>query len=63
MILEENKQRIADLEQELLNNDLSSEEVNELKAQLKELKVENYSNLTSWYRVTIARSEQRLRSK
>ena len=63
MILEENEKKISLLEQELLSLDQNDPKAPELKAKLKALKVETYSNLSAWDRVLIARSEKRIKAK
>ena len=63
MILEENEKKISLLEQELLSLDQNDPKAPELKAKLKELKIETYSNLSAWDRVLIARSEKRIKAK
>ena len=63
MILEENEKKISLLEQELLSLDQNDPKAPELKAKLKQLKIETYSNLSAWDRVLIARSEKRIKAK
>lgn len=63
MILEENEMKIEALEQRLLLLDPSLEEYQDLKAQLTSLKKETYSNLSAWDRVTIARSDKRIKAR
>ena len=63
MILEENEKKISLLEQELLSLDQNDPKASELKAKLKQLKIETYSNLSAWDRVLIARSERRIKAK
>ena len=62
MILEENELMIERLESKLRDLDESSNEYSEIKKELKKLIKETYSNLTAWDRVTIARSEKRIKA-
>ena len=63
MILEENEKRISILEQELLSLDPDDKKAYDIKKKINALKDETYSNLTAWDRVTIARSEKRIKAK
>ncbi|MCR5113086.1 MAG: acetyl-CoA carboxylase carboxyltransferase subunit alpha [Acholeplasmatales bacterium] len=63
MILEENEKKISILEQELLSLDPDDKRAYDLKKKINALKDETYSNLTAWDRVTIARSEKRIKAK
>ncbi len=63
MILEENEMKIEALEDELLTLDPTDKAYEEKKAALKQLKLDTYSNLTPWDRVTIARSDKRIKAK
>jgi len=60
--LEENQQRINELEQEILSLDSSSSEFKSKSKELTKLKKETFSNLSHWDRVLIARSESRLKA-
>lgn len=59
MKLQENELKIRELEDKLLNGNLSGELYKSLKDELDKLKEETYQNLSAWDRVTIARSSQR----
>lgn len=63
MILEENEKKISSLEQELLSLDPDDTRAYDLKKKIRALKDETYSNLSAWDRVTIARSEKRIKAK
>ena len=63
MILEENEKKISILEQQLLSLDPNDEKIKDIRNQIQKLKDETYSNLTAWDRVTIARSEKRIKAK
>lgn len=61
--IEEKQQQIATLEEKLLSLDMNSQEFSDLKKELKQLKIETYSNLSAWDRVCIARGERRVKGK
>lgn len=63
MILEENEMKIEAMEEELLTMDPANDDYKKLKEELKQLKIETYSNLTPWDKVCIARSDKRIKTK
>lgn len=63
MILEENEMKIEALEQELLTLNPTDEAYEEKKKELKQLKLDTYSNITPWDRVCIARSDKRIKAR
>ena len=63
MVLEENENKIKNLENELLNLSPDDNRFKEVKAKLDKLKKETYSNLTPWDKVCIARNEHRIKAK
>lgn len=62
MSLEENELKIFRLEEKLLALNPNTQEFNDLKLELDNLKKEAYSNLTAWDRVCIARGSRRIKA-
>lgn len=62
MSLEENELKIFSLEEKLLALNPNTQEFNDLKLELDNLKKEAYSNLTAWDRVCIARGSRRIKA-
>ena len=61
--LEDNKQKLIELNSSILKLDPSSKEFKEKLEEYNELLKETYSNLSHWDRVLIARSPDRLKAK
>lgn len=61
--LEENKQKLIELNSSILKLDPSSKEFKEKLEEYNDLLKETYSNLSHWDRVLIARSPDRLKAK
>ncbi|MCR5349742.1 MAG: acetyl-CoA carboxylase carboxyltransferase subunit alpha [Acholeplasmatales bacterium] len=62
MILEEKEIKISNLENELRELSLDDPKYKKLKNELDKLVKETYSNLSAWDRVSIARSEKRIKA-